>query len=349
MKRKIPDLIQSLPMNVITRMHIERNYIRIIKFINKLLNRKKDNSSIYYPLVRNNRLYGDELLLKKYSNTNKDLYAIIEHGLYFGNNIAKVGNEFEWDLGCILTLGDYRKNLINKNYPDYYCETIGPLIHYADVDEEYMGNIINMISAEKKTLLFFPVHGNEKFSPIYDARNTIKKIIEIADIRECYNIIICVYYGTANIYESICKELNNKRILITSCGSRFDDKFLCRQKALIQIADVTMSNSLGTHIGYCIYMGKPHVLLPQSFSYEGSEEELEKDFGKNNRSSNWKSDYDKEIDKFQKLFSLYYNTITNEQLEICNYYWGINKVKSKEQIKIIYDKCEKYALKYQRR
>lgn len=178
--KKIPDIIQILPLNIITRMKIERRYILLAKKINRILGRKKDTDCSYYPLVRNNRFYGDEVLLRKYSKEKDFLYAIIEHGLYFGNNTAKVGNLSEWELGCILTLGDYRKELINREYPDFYCETIGPLIHYADIDIDYMNTLKDKICRDKRTLLFFPVHGNENFAPIYDARVTLNKILSIA-------------------------------------------------------------------------------------------------------------------------------------------------------------------------
>ncbi len=347
--KKIPDIIQILPLNIITRMKIERRYILLAKKINRILGRKKDTDCSYYPLVRNNRFYGDEVLLRKYSKEKDFLYAIIEHGLYFGNNTAKVGNLSEWELGCILTLGDYRKELINREYPDFYCETIGPLIHYADIDIDYMNTLKDKICRDKRTLLFFPVHGNENFAPIYDARVTLNKILSIADEKNCYNIIICVYYENINMYGKICDEMKNDRITITTCGNRYDEKFLCKQKALISLADITMSNSLGTHIGYCIYMNKPHILLPQNFSYEGNEKEIKREFGKANRSENWEKDYKKEERLFQEIFSIKYEKITDEQLRICEYYWGINKVRTKEEIKDIYDKCKKYAITYQRR
>lgn len=349
MIREIPDIIQELPLNVITRMKIERGYIKTAKCINKILGRKNNFSSSYYPLVRNNRFYGDELLLRKYSGMKKDLHAIIEHGLYFGNNKAKVGYNFEWEIGNILTLGDYRKKLINDVYPEYYCETIGPLIHYADIDREYQNGIERKLKNNERALLFFPVHGNELFSPIYNARNTVNCIMKIANEKDCYNVIICVYYDSKNIYQNICDELNTDRIVVTTCGNRYDDNFLCRQKALIEMADLTMSNSLGTHIGYCIYMGKPHILLPQEFSYKGNKEQLKRDFGDSNRSSNWKSDYEQEINMFQNIFSPEYNEITDDQLETCNYYWGIDKIKTPKEIREIYQKCYDNAQTFKRR
>lgn len=48
---------------------------------------------------------------------------------------------------------------------------------------------------------------------------------------------------------------------------------------MIESADLTVSKQPGTHLGYCIYFGKPHILFPQDFSYEGDEKVRDEDFG----------------------------------------------------------------------
>ena len=40
-----------------------------------------------------------------------------------------------------------------------------------------------------------------------------------------------------------------------------DEKFLSRQKAMINIADYIISDSIGTHIGYCYSLGKSVELI----------------------------------------------------------------------------------------
>lgn len=347
MNRDIPDLIQKLPVSVLWRMKLERSYIVTTKQIKKRLCCLDDNASIYYPLVRNNRLYGNEWILRKYSGSSKYLIAMIEHGLYFGNNRQKVGLKHEWELGSILTYGEYRKNLLKKDRPEYYCEMIGPMIHYASIKKKFREVLLQKIDTGARTLLFFPVHGNAFFSPIYDISMTIKKVIEIADKRDCKNIIICVYYGDMDLFEkAVSKEKRNDRIQIVSCGNRYSEDFLCKQKALISLANLTVSNNLGTHLGYCIYMKKPHILLPQDFSYRGNERVIRADFGGVNRSANWKSDFDDETKLFQTYFNEQEEKITEEQYKLCDYYWGFTKVKSPFEIKMIFDKCEKYSREF---
>lgn len=345
----ILDVIHKIPLPVITRMKLERRYIITAKAIKQLIGKGADNISAYYPIVRNNRLYGNEQLLRTYSGREDYLTSIIEHGVYFGNNTQKVGNEFEWELGCILTYGDYRKNLINEVFPDYYCETIGVPIHYAKEDKEFRKELELKIDTEKRTLLFFPVHGNEFFSPVYDIKKTICKVIQIANQRKCYNIIMCVYHGDVALFRKIAEEINEDRVVITTCGNRYDARFLCRHRSMIQLSDLTASNSLGTHLGYCIYLNKPHILIPQSFTYEGDDRAINEDFGNSNRSVNWKTEFAMETERFRRIFNESQEKITQEQLDICDYYWGFSKIKSPKEISNIYDKCREYTKQFQRR
>ena len=43
--------------------------------------------------------------------------------------------------------------------------------------------------------------------------------------------------------------------------------FLRRQKSLFSIADATISNGMGSHIGYSLFMEKPHWLVLDDFEY----------------------------------------------------------------------------------
>ena len=121
---------------------------------------------------------------------------------------------------------------------------------------------------------------------------------------------------------------------------------MAKQKALISLADLTISNSLGTHLGYCVYLGKPHILLRQDFCYVGDEKSLAEDFGSSNRSENWKNDFEKEKEIFQKIFNINESTITEEQYKLCNYYWGYDCIKTPDELRDILINSNCYAQKY---
>lgn len=338
---------QKLPFSVFTRMKLERSYIVMVKTIKKVLKIRDTNSSAYYPMVRNNRFYGDEYILKEYSGFENYVYSIIEHGLYFGNNCAKVGLKHEWELGTVITSGTYRAELLKKYYPEYFVKKIGPMIHYANIDLEFKKKLKEEIDVNKKTLLFFPVHGNALISPVYDIKLVIDRIIDIANDKQCWNIIVCAFFSEYTLFKEVISEIDTDgRIVVTTCGNRYSENFLSKQKTLISLADLTISNSLGTHLGYCIYLGKPHILLQQDFHYNGNEQALEEDFGKDNRSKNWNTDFENEKLLFQKIFNINEDSITQEQYELCNYYWGFDDIKSPEELYEILYESNKYAIEY---
>lgn len=345
----IPEHIRKLPLSIVQRLRLERLYHKVVKPINKMLGRhKEDNVKIFFePLVHSNQLYGNEYMLRCYAGIREDLFAIIEHGLFFGNNKNKIPYEHEWELGCILTYGEYRKKLIKQVFPDYYCEAIGAPILYADSEEKYRLEIKNDLQISGKTLLFFPAHGIDIVTPKYSINVISDQLLSSAIKNCCFNIILCSYSLSPcnELYQSLINKSNDIKIYIYSCGSRFDQEFLLRQRALISLSTITASNSLGTHVGNCVGLQKPHMILKQEITYEG---DVKKEFGEQTRSANWKDQFTMENNLFEKMFP--YNsgqlTLTQDQYNFCDYYWGFSKKKTPEEIREIYKKCHEYALEF---
>ena len=340
----IPSYILRLPIPAILRMELSRGCLLTVNRINKVLGRNRPYEK-YYALVLSNRWYGNEYLLRCYAGIDEDLYAIIEHGLFFGNNSAKVPHPLEWELGCILTYGDYRKELINRIYPDYYCETVGAPILYADDDICFRQKVMDDLQMAGKILLFFPAHGQTDLMQRFDIESLVERLIALASENECDNIIVCTYFTDDELFRQLRDKARGIQIATYSCGDRFDQDFLLRQHALISLSTVTASNSLGTHVGNCVGLQKPHVILKQEITYEGN---TEREFGKNFRSANWKDQFAIETEMFENMFAPTGKKaeLTQEQYQFCDYYWGFSKKKTPEEIREIYKKCHKYALEF---
>lgn len=348
MANYIQQCIQRLPLPTIKRLQLMRAYHSVAKPINKLLNRNKVINEIpFEPLIYSNKLYGNEYLLHRYAGIDGDLFAIIEHGLYFGNNTKKIPSELEWELGCILTYGEYRKKLINQIYPDYYCEAIGAPILYAD-SEKYQKTVKEELQISGEILLFFPAHGLNFVTPIFEIDNLSEQLLSIARDNSCNNIIISTYSSVTGtkLYHSLKSKARDIIISGYSCGTRYDQEFLNRQKALISLSKITASNSLGSHVGYCVGLQRPHVILKQEITYEGRD--TEKEFGEQTRSTNWEKQYMMEQDLFEKVFPPQSGQLilTDEQYKLCDYYWGFSKKKTPEEIREIFQKCHEYALEF---
>lgn len=176
-----------------------------------------------------------------------------------------------------------------------------------------------------KTLLVFPMHSQIDVDTNYDT----KKLISIlAEERKRFDtVLICMYWKDVlrgsykvyadNGYECVCN------------GHLYDQNFLRRQKSLFSLADATLSNGIGSHIGYSLYMGKPHWLVDDEYEYVNT---------RANGDAKDLSDV-KESKNFLGVKEAFVNNtdyqITDKQINVINDFWGISDMKSPEEMKRI--------------
>jgi hypothetical protein len=286
----------------------------------------------YFPtdLVIDNNLYGLTNVLKEYCGIqlDKSLDVYIEHGVYFGPFVR--WDQYVWNVSYNITFGQQRCNhLLNKKINKKIL-AIGPYIHYA---QNLFDN--NEIKLFKKTygkiLLVFPTHCGPETGVEFDVKSFIHEI-ELIRIDRFDSVFISLYWLDIidGKYISCYEEMGYK---IVTSGHRFDINFLNRQKTLIELADFTMSNYAGTHVGYCIYLRKPHYIYKQEVEYIEAN-------GKNSFEL-WTDD-DTRLRLLEELeinnsFGVYKNFISEEDNKVVDMYWGTSFIKSPEELrKILY-------------
>lgn len=140
---------------------------------------------------------------------------------------------------------------------------------------------------------------------------------EIDRVGKDYDSIFVSMYWV-DIVNGKHKIYKDKGYTIVCSGNRFDPRFLSRQKDLIELSDMTMSNDLGTHVGYSVALNRPHYMFKQKVELNLVKEdakivaELRKT----------RSDFDNEHDLIQKAFGEYRQVITEEQRKLVAFYWG---------------------------
>nr|WP_174507017.1 hypothetical protein [Acinetobacter sp. Marseille-Q1620] len=263
------------------------------------------------------RLYGIHSSIFK-NITDKNIYfPSAEHGLIFHN--SNWSDTQETLRACCLTFGDFRKSILQKFYKTpIFC--IGPYIHYADdyYTEEQFNNKKKELG---KNLLVFPTHSTDDSSITYDQANFVDKIVTLK--KDFDSISVCIFWW--NVDDPIVKILQNIGCHIVSAGYREDKNFLPRLKTIIKLSDFTIGDSIGTHIGYCLYLNKP-------FSYFSNNTNIEHSSlgDKNNQDF-----INKHLNILKKAF-LNSTHITLEQVTLANYYWGFDQIKSNKEIEDIY-------------
>lgn len=292
----------------------------------------KNKHNFCYEEYRANAFYGIVPNIKKYSGYNGKVHSCFEHGVYFGDFV----NEKETaDSGfpTIFTFGKIREKHIKDSGSEKKIFTIGPYIYYAD----------SLLDAEQKkewktkmgkTLLVFPSHSVDRVTTSFDYDGFINKIEEFKCEHNFNTVIICLYYRDIELNHHM--PYMEKNYLIVTAGRREDGYFLNRLRSFIELSDYTLSNSVGTHIGYCVALEKPHMILKQNILYN-----TYSDYEKADVTTLYNNLSVQEKEEVEINFSTYSENITENQLRVINKYYGLNCLKSPKEMYDILEETEK--------
>lgn len=314
-------------INIILMIKNGKRYNKKIKYRAKLSifdieELSNDLENPYDEYVFDNNMYGIGFWLKKYANIGSKLNTYIEHGLFLGDYIEI--DEKEWYVKSITTMSEKRRIHLVNNGINKQINVIGPYINYAD----YYTNYSEFLKLKKKlgrTLLIFPSHSTKNILE----SNFSHQIIKYVNLHkhEFDTIMINLYYIDA-CNKDILAEYRNENYMLTCAGHKFDPYFLSRLKTIISLADMTASNSgsIGTHIGYCLSLNKPHHIFETI-----SEKKPRNEVGvKLLNSVNVIREHEKL--EIENVFSKYSEEINKIQYTVACNYWGLNEIKSKGEI-----------------
>lgn len=311
--KDIRNYIKRLPINSAHKLELYHT-------IKEIFWRCKYRGKEYKEQIKNrtfcttNYYYGHEYWLKKYSGYVGYIYGMIEHGLYFGENREKVGYAEEWDLGSIITYGDSRIKLLKELYPDYNVVGIGPRIHYVDMDVQYYNELKSRMDPKSRTLALYPEHCTYDFYSDYNIKKFIEKAYDVADEIKAKNIMLSLH--PADFAMGVDKKFERKgnNLIIVSGGSN-QINFLPRLKAIMSLADIFYTNTIGTHIGYSVYMKKPNIVDLESNKMVYSDAFI------------------KEMNEFAHVFNGKQPLVlTPEQIDLCDYFFGYRYIKTPEDL-----------------
>ena len=207
-----------------------------------------------------NDLYGIGFNLLIYAQSAKpELACFIEHGYYFGSYVSK--NTFLHNNKTVVTFGKSREDKLVNNNPSAKIIKIGPYIHYTK--SILKTSEVNLLKKKYgKTMLVFIDHSTKDFQLYHNDEELIKQIKNLVNSHNIKTVLICLYWK--DIKMGIHKNYEKAGFKIVCSGYRDDIFFLRRLRSLIEISDLTASNSLGTHVPYCLTLDKPHILIDDS-------------------------------------------------------------------------------------
>ena len=173
-----------------------------------------------------------------------------------------------------------------------------------------------------RNLLAFPMHSTHYIKKVYNPYsfiNLLKTQNEKFD-----TVRVCLYWK--DVQDGLAELYTKAGFECVCCGHMFDQYFLQRQKSLYEIADATISNAIGSHIGYSISMGKPHWLKLDEFELH----DIEGDEGDEEMEIINKSDNYHDIVKAFQNNEFYRLTETHKK--IVDEYWGMSCIRTKNEL-----------------
>lgn len=312
--------------NVKKNIHLVRLYNKLIQVINSdYAHSSLDRKSIdlfniselakpikYYPnhFIKENDYYGhgDVLFSALSIKESKQKFYKIEHGLFLGDLVH--ADSYNGFISHIITFSDYRKNILEATEKNVVC--VGPYIKHAN----------ELLSFEDKlrlknnfgsVLLVFPSHSIDSIHVSYDISQFIDYIESIK--HDFDNVVVCMYWKDILLGQH--KEYQEHGYGVTTAGHTYDSNFLPRLKSIIDLSSATVSNKVGTHVGYCISMGKPHKIFKSTIKY---------DFINNAeryvRNSKELDSYDIACREIKNVFNVSDFEITDAQIDLVKKYWG---------------------------
>jgi len=300
----------------------------LLRFINKkskqeLENRKTISLFEYnclakpfklYPVynIMDNNIYGTGKIISKIGLDPND--SLAEHGLIFGTLVQK-HNIYSF-VKNIITFSRYRENILKRNVFDKNIVCVGPyILHVDSLLSSY--DLLKLKRKLGRVLTVFPSHSIESITSQYSVQEFCDEIEKVRSSFQFDSVIICLYWKDIQI--GLSKEYVERGYKVTTAGYKYDFYFLNRLKSIILLSDFTMSNNIGTHIGYCICLKKGHYLIDQAktiISHKDAEREI------NQRGKVEQSSYEEAVNEIKKAFNVIHLEPTASQRMIVNTYWG---------------------------
>ncbi len=266
--------------------------------------------------------------IQAFRNMGRKIYGSrIEHGVYLNKYPEDLDNVlftkrqiWFYRLRRIYTYSEIRAEFLRSYLKERNLKVdvipVGPYILNADYF--YPENKRQLIKKKYgKILLCFPQHSTKEVKASYSINELIQKIKALAVDFDSVFVSLHPHdllHGGNEPYE--------KAGFTVVCSGFFNNPlFLSRQKDLISLADVVVSNAVGTNLGYAVAMNKPVYLIPQDFEYVAT----------GNASDARNKDIKKHLEDvkqnspsalFFQAFNTYPPKITPEQLALVHQYWG---------------------------
>ena len=218
--------------------------------------------------------------------------------------------------------------ICQKLIPKKQCVKVGPYIHYAEdyVNDDEFETIKTKLG---RTLLVFPIHSGTGAQVHYEKEDLFRLVERVSGSFD--TILFSLFWSDVN--GDYVKEIEDRGYRVVCSGHRFDPHFLSRQKTIIKLADVTMSNGIGTNLAYCTFFHKPHWLVHQESTLTGNNSTGDKHREYEERNKNNSS----VRPLLYEAFKDYSEELTQDQYDLCSGIFGFREIKTPAEMNTLFN------------
>ncbi len=294
----------------------------------KALSRERPLNTV--ELFMQNDCYGYAHILKRYAEVdlNYQIKSVLEHSALVYDHVWKY--DVIAPLPSIFTFSDYRFSFI-RQFTNKALFAIGPSIHYAKChfSDNELENLRRQLG---KTLLVFLPHSSWSTFIEFDIEEVLSVLKSLE--KEFDNIMICL--GWKEVLREVEKPFIAQGYTCVTAGHIYDKNFLDRLKAIILLSSHTLSFSYGTHIGFCIYLNKPHWVI------SGIKQKVNVLDKINKATAIYKATplSKNQVPYFLSFFKDPRDDISEKQKELVDIVWGVSHIKTKEKLRELFEITE---------
>lgn len=198
-----------------------------------------------------NNFYGHAAVLKNYAGLPPGLAlkAAVEHGPFI------LGDYWDQDLkapfpALLVFSPDRYRTLAGLTRKLVFG--LGPLIHYARplLDPEALDTQKRALG---RTLLVFPPKSTHHITAEYALSVFFREIEKRT--AQFDSVLVCLYWRDIQLGRE--QPFRERGWPCVSAGHMYDPLFLPRLRAIIELSEAALTMDYGTHIGYCLHLGRP--------------------------------------------------------------------------------------------
>ncbi len=287
-----------------------------------------DGRPIYSMLFSSEtRSYGYGKALMDYAgleDPDYNIFPLVFHGSFFGGHRVYPT--------AMIADNEFDKEVINQKYPYIPIFALGSYIKYATpiYDES---ELLQRKKKLGKNLLIFATHDIEVSKVLMDERQILKKILE--EYAPNYDTVTaCVYWFDADkeFYEILRREGVN----VVSCGFRFDEQFVKRQKTLFALYDDVLTIGFSTAAIFSLVEGKKLIFDNIQYKMEYYSE-AERRVNQNQTIKTWSQDIK---DLLSKGWGPRPVRLTKKEMALIDKCTGLTLQWTPEEIRLMYEVCK---------